>query len=821
MIASKLFSPIYIQGRNLAKEQSKLDLPLGMHTFWGIPFDCGEEPVYVDNGSLALHFASVTAKHLVFLHACETSPREPGEDGLYRSTRGSTPLMEPVCDYVIRYGDGERLTVPIRARMEISDMHIRWGQGSFLCVPHVRGRSVPTATDSIYAERVPQSNWGGSQTRVIAEGNHDGLQHWLFALENPRPDQAIVGMDIVKKEGNVYLFGVTAGDVAEHPLRYGRRRKGLLRLSGGAKDPLELADIDLGHIISVTPRSLYDNATWEKGSIVDPPGQTEGEYLVEFAAHPDAVLYLGEERTPLPVCDLVSNPELRVEPAEIPVALTVCDGSGKPVPVRIHAHGVAGEYLPPRHRHRIPNPYWFEDYSVDFVQDKHYCTYIDGTAEYLLPPGEVFFEVSKGFEIKPARRRFVIGPDTRQITIPLERVIDWRSKGWVTADTHVHFLSPQSALLEGEAEGINVVNLLASQWGELFTNIGDFTGAGETGSGDYLVRVGTENRQRIMGHISLLGYDGAMILPLTTSGPDESAFGDPMEITLTQWAAQCRAQKGLNILPHFPNPRAEHAATIVSELIDGVESTCWGQLHAGIDPYYLSDWYRYLNCGYHVAAVGGTDKMSADTAVGAMRTYAKIDGPFTYQAWKDAVAAGRTFVTSSALVDMRVEGHSVGEALRLAGGATLNILWDIASATVPITNLELVINGETIDGARFDGLLGERSGCFTVPVNQSAWIALRVRGCMAGRPELITAHTSAVFVVVDGKPLMNGPDAATILDQIEGATAYVKTLATKAQESQFKLALSALAGARRALHNRMHAAGHFHRHSPEDMHPGH
>jgi hypothetical protein len=443
----------------------------------------------------------------------------------------------------------------------------------------------------------------------------------------------------------------------------------------------------------------------------------------------------------------------------------------------------------------------------------------------LLPAGEVFFEITKGFETKPLRKSFIITPETAEIIINLERVIDWRSKGWVTADTHVHFLSPQTALLEGEAEGINIVNLLASQWGELFTNIGDFSGSCETAdaSGEYIVRVGTENRQHIMGHISLLGYDRDMILPLTTDGPDEAALGDPMDITLTQWAERCRKQNGLNILPHFPNPRAEHAAAIVSELIDGVETTTgWGNF-AHISPYYLSDWYRYLNCGYQVAAVGGTDKMSAGTAVGEMRTYAKLDGILTYQTWKDAVTAGRTFTTSGALIDMTVEGAGMGGRLNIQGSAKLTVMWDIASAVIPVTSLELVVNGETIDSVKFDGLLGEKTGYFTVNITESSWIALRVRGRLSGSdaPEIITAHTSSVFVIADGKPIFNAPDAATILDQIEGATAYVKTLATKARESEFKLALAALAGAHRALHNKMHAAGYFHNHTPEDKHPGH
>jgi hypothetical protein len=134
------------------------------------------------------------------------------------------------------------------------------------------------------------------------------------------------------------------------------------------------------------------------------------------------------------------------------------------------------------------------------------------------------------------------------------------------------------------------------------------------------------------------------------------------------------------------------------------------------------------------------------------------------------------------------------------------------------------MNGETVEGLRFDGTgttgLGEKNGHFTVDTRESVWFALRVRG-RVHETEVITAHTSAVFVYIAGKPIFNGPDAATILDQIEGVTAYVKTLATKARESEFKLALASLMGAHRALHNKMHAEGHFHAHSPEDMHPGH
>jgi hypothetical protein len=163
---------------------------------------------------------------------------------------------------------------------------------------------------------------------------------------------------------------------------------------------------------------------------------------------------------------------------------------------------------------------------------------------------------------------------------------------------------------------------------------------------------------------------------MTTGGPDESALGDPVEALLTEWARQCRKQGGLVIVPHFPNPRAEHAAAIVSGDVDGVEMTSWGRLYGGIDPYSLVDWYRYLNCGYRVAAVGGTDKMTANTAVGTMRTYARVgnDKPFDYPSWMEAVRRAETFVTYGPLLELSVGGRPMGSRIELpAGGGTLEV----------------------------------------------------------------------------------------------------------------------------------------------------
>lgn len=72
------------------------------------------------------------------------------------------------------------------------------------------------------------------------------------------------------------------------------------------------------------------------------------------------------------------------------------------------------------------------------------------------------------------------------------------------------------------------------------------------GDGEYLVRIGTESRQHVMGHISLLGYKGDIIAPMTTGGPMESTISDPVGNLLTEWAQQCKKQGGVVVLPHFP-----------------------------------------------------------------------------------------------------------------------------------------------------------------------------------------------------------------------------------------------------------------------------
>ena len=859
--SSSLFVPLILKGNaplarladiGISPEMSlSLEhMPSGVCVGWGIPFEIGDV-VAITNQVVTVEFNPTTARWLVFMHTSDLRPIKPDPGRFISPMRGEGQLAEHAADYVMLYTDGTEERVPIHRRHQIGAFQRRWGENSFEAVTHHK----PYPRKAPHEQLSP--GWGQAQTRVAQPDGRFGVQwvNWLWAWENPHTDKPVVGIRFEPVTGLVIVSAISAGSVSSLPLRWDSRRKACLTLPQGerflpevnSEGLLQQIQLDMGQIISATPRPVYDTDQWPETYNNQAPETTTNEVLIEYTAHPEACFHLSDGQV-ISLSQVESEqrttPLQLVTPAtkRVTVRAVECD-SGRQVPVKLHVHGEWGEYLAPVDRHRIINPSWFEDYSVDFLHidlprlggdpasrtiRTHRCTYIPGETTIDLPLGKVYIEASKGFEIRPVRSVVEVTPDTQEIIVKIEKVLPWREKGWVTADTHVHFLSPVSALLEGSAEGVNIVNLLASQWGELMTNVGDFDGHTTWGSreaggdGEYLVRVGTENRQHVLGHISLLGYRGRIIAPMTTGGPDESALGDPIEVLLTEWARQCRKQGGLVVLPHFPNPRAEHAASIVSGDVDALEMTSWGNLYSGIDPYSLADWYRYLNCGYLVAAVGGTDKMSASTAVGTVRTYAHIgpSEPFTYTTWMEAVRRANTFVTYGPLLEFAVDGYPMGSRIEMStNGGTVDVTWHIASVTTPMSRVELIVNGEIREGLAVPP--GEKSGHWSVKVDRSSWLALLVRGHYADKPESITAHSSPVMISVEGSPVLAAADAVTILDQIEGSLAYLDMVGTRAEDVAYKRMRLVLTSAHRTLHNRMHQLGYYHGHTPTTDHSEH
>ena len=255
---------------------------------------------------------------------------------------------------------------------------------------------------------------------------------------------------------------------------------------------------------------------------------------MEYTAHPDAHFHLSFGRFnpfKLPVIDvelkdmatlMQLHPRMRLRPDRHSASETarhhcglLTEQGGKPVAVKLHIHGLRmNTWLLLTGTASLIQRGSKITVRILFIRAHTNAHIYLGKQLLIYPWVKSTSKYRKGLKSVPFGKIVNISAETKEIIIEIDSVLHWREKGWVTADTHVHFLSPMTALLEGAAEGVNVVNLLASQWGELMTNVGDFDGTNtwgtnETGGdGEYLVRVGTENRQHILGHISLLGYSG-------------------------------------------------------------------------------------------------------------------------------------------------------------------------------------------------------------------------------------------------------------------------------------------------------------------------
>ena len=139
-------------------------------------------------------------------------------------------------------------------------------------------------------------------------------------------------------------------------------------------------------------------------------------------------------------------------------------------------------------------------------------------------------------------------------------------------------------------------------------------------------------------------------MPWCSDGPDEAELGGALEATLSDWADRMHAQGGTVVAAHFPNPNGELAVLVATGRADAVEIVQTDDT--------LLEYYRYLNSGYRLPLVGGTDKMSSAVPVGLYRTYARLDEEFSYAAWCRAVRSGRTFLSGGPLVTLLVDGSS-------------------------------------------------------------------------------------------------------------------------------------------------------------------
>jgi hypothetical protein len=175
---------------------------------------------------------------------------------------------------------------------------------------------------------------------------------------------------------------------------------------------------------------------------------------------------------------------------------------------------------------------------------------------------------------------------------------------------------------------------------------------------------------------------------------------------------------------------------------------------AGMELYY-----HYLNAGFRLPAVAGTDKMSEDIPVGSNRYYAKAGEQGGYDAWIAGIQAGNGFVTNGPLLTFDVDGRESGEVVEFSAPRTVTAR-ATARSIHPFTRLQIVVNGEavaeTATPARDAAGIYEASVETRIDLDRSAWVAARVSEpspegkLILPRKLTVFAHANPVYFLRDG-----------------------------------------------------------------------
>ncbi len=469
----------------------------------------------------------------------------------------------------------------------------------------------------------------------------------------------------------------------------------------------------------------------------------------------------------------------------VSVSVRDADG-GTPIVTRVHVSDGNGVYWPPDgHMKNVPVD-WNDHVGGDVRLEGKTYSYVEPDFTLSVPVGSYELEVLRGLEYEPRNLRFEVTESERaNLTVSMERWSDVRARGWYSGDTHVHFLDPRTALLELRGEDLNVVNILAAKWGERITNVEHFIGAPSPLSDpDHIVYVNEETRHGVLGHTILLNLK-KLVYPLSWGGPDEGVHAGYDHPPMAHQADKTHRQGGFVSWAHFPWPVGEVAVDIALGKIDAIDIMTWGNAFREGERAPARTWYRFLNVGFELPATAGTDKMTNAQVVGSVRTYVKVEGAFTYASWLDGIRAGRTFTTTGPMLTFSANERGLGETVQAKAGDTITVRAEVRSR-IPVDRIEVVYGGDVV--AALENEEGRRDLILEteVTVPSSTWLAARAYSSeqLPYNNVPLMAHTSPIYVEVDGIPRRSAEDAAFLAAWTDQIIEWARTEARFLHEDQ-------------------------------------
>jgi Tol biopolymer transport system component len=414
-----------------------------------------------------------------------------------------------------------------------------------------------------------------------------------------------------------------------------------------------------------------------------------------------------------------------------------------------------------------------------------------GRCELVVPAGQrLTVEVTRGLEHRVERRELSVPAGvTETLVFSLSRIDDLPSRGWHSADMHVHRnygghyrVDSGRLALQAAAEDVHFVfNLIVNKEQRLPDLLAFHPGPDPASTAENLILHSQEYHTSYWGHLGLLGLRDHILLPPYAAYANTAAASfSPDNATIIDLARGQGAISGY-VHPFDAEPEPDRG-TVFTPLAPagfraGEPLALPVDVALGRVDYYevvgFSDhrasaavWARLLNCGFRLPAGAGTDAMtnyaSLRGPLGLNRAYAKIEGPPDEAHFLAAVKAGRTFATNGPLLELTLQGKGPGEEIRLPQGrgrleATVRL-----RSIVPVDHLEIVGRAGVVASLPLTGDHMSADARTSLPVDGSGWYTLRAWAERPQHPVLDIypfATTSPIYVTVGEQPVRSRADA--------------------------------------------------------------
>ena len=471
------------------------------------------------------------------------------------------------------------------------------------------------------------------------------------------------------------------------------------------------------------------------------------------------------------------------------IFVTVADEAGQVIPVRAWLDVNGQRYFQPSGPNTV-TPY-----------DRDRSFSCDGTFEFAdLPAGDAVIHIERGKEFRSLDVPLELSDEEPQsLNLTLRRWINMPDDGWFSSDLHIHlgYDNPQVLAQLALADDVHVCPAFTywyrgtedrwpTDWPTARTHqttsvddrhlltyhnieierIGG--GPGETMGASFLFNLAQPVNAERFGRF--FPTDADLILavreesPLLVVDTDKPMWGE----TVVGAALGCYDTIQVCHNHYHRDVTLRGGFGMIGPLEEGESNSAVadGLFHRTNNLYY-----RFLNCGFRIAASGGSAIGVMGVPNGYNRTYVLLDGNLTEENYWRAIRAGRTFATSGPILTMLVDGQDVGSTIELSSvqGSPLTVSVTTRLRTIqPIEGLQLIQDGrvietvdlrrETVGLKRADSDPGDVTKEFEVPVHRSGFVAARA---LFRAPDglLRQAHTSPVYVSLDGKPAASANDA--------------------------------------------------------------